>query len=280
MARLLSVHYSRSVRDSTFFIHASAIQEIRLMALKSTLFGMLAVGLMCSPASAGTFTFATAAGATEPMNSLPVNASTTITTGAGTVSVTLTNLLADPSNVPQVLTDLLFILSGGNTLATTIASSAGQEITIAGNGTSTLGAVVATGWKLDSSSPSGTIHLCEIGPGTCGGGLAPSHGIIGPPDSGGIYSNAKGSIAGNSAHNPFLSQTATWSLLVPGVTADTVVSGVMFSFNTSAGDDVPGSLTFTDTRSLPPTVPEPATLALFGTGLTVVAAKLRRRRAS
>jgi hypothetical protein len=42
---------------------------------------------------------------------------------------------------------------------------------------------------------------------------------------------------------------------------------------------VPGSLTFTDTKSLPPTVPEPATLALFGTGLTVVAAKLRRRRA-
>jgi hypothetical protein len=254
-------------------------QEITQMALKSIFLGTLALVFMCSPASAGSFTFATAPGATEPANGLPVNASTTITTGAGTVSVTLNNLLADPSNVPQVLTDLLFVLSNGNTLATTIGNSSGQEISIDKDGVPTLGAVVDTGWKLDSASLSGTIHLCEIGPGTCGGGLAPSHGIIGPAGPFGTYDNAKGSIAGNTSHNPFLNQTATWTLIVPGVTGDTVVSDVVFSFNTTAGDDVPGGLRVNETSTLA-TAPEPATLALFGTGLTVVAAKLRRRRAA
>src|SRR5215471_4041362 len=112
-----------------------------------TLTGVLAV-VMVPGAHADSITFVTPSGATTSGG--PVDASATFVTGDGTLDITLTNLLANPKNVAQLLSDLSFVLNNGATSGT-IASSAGQEIAVSSNGTFTTGSTVDTGWGLNST---------------------------------------------------------------------------------------------------------------------------------
>jgi hypothetical protein len=234
---------------------------------------LLGLGLASSTALASTITFVTPTGALDPVGGLPVNASASFTTSANTVSVTLSNLQANPTSVAQVLTDLSFTLDGGTITQTQLQTSLGTLVNINGAGVPTLGTTGLTGWNLDLVGVPGSIHLCAIGNSPCGGALAPTRGIIGPPGPGGLYTNANGSIAGNNAHNPFLDLSATFTLFVPGVTSATNVTGATFSFNTTVGDDVPG----VPQQPPPPRVPEPSSVVLLGTGLAYFATRLRRR---
>src|SRR5262249_866643 len=147
---------------------------------------------------------------------------------ANTLSIVLANLQANPTDVAQLLSDLSFTLgNGGSLTGATLASSAGQEITVAADGTFTLGSTVATGWVPTLGGTSGSLDVLGAG------GAGPSHLIIGPPGPGGTYSNANGSIAGNKPHNPFLNDVATFSITGSGITADTTITGVTFSFGTT-----------------------------------------------
>jgi hypothetical protein len=94
---------------------------------------------------------------------------------------------------------------------------------------------------------------------------------LGPPGSGGTYSNANGSIAGNPAHNPFLNQTATFAISLAGITAATLINSATFSFGTTAGINVAG---------VPSTsaVPLPGALPLFATALVGIGLLNRRRK--
>jgi hypothetical protein len=190
-------------------------------------------------------TFVTPSGATTSGG--PVDASATFVTNAdGTLDITLTDLQANPTDVAQLLSDLSFVLSNGATSGT-IASSSGQEITVNSGGTFTTGSIVDTGWVLNSTAVG--LQLDVLGTPT-----APSHLIIGPPDGGGTYSNANGSIAGNGPHNPFLNGSATFILDIPGVTDATTITSATFSFGTTEGADlVPGTTS----------VPEPSSLTLL-----------------
>jgi hypothetical protein len=94
--------------------------------------------------------------------------------------------------------------------------------------------------------------------------VGPEHVLLGPPDGSDVYSAATGSIAGNGPHNPFLNGTATFLLTVPGLTADTTVTGATFSFGTTEGSNVVGVPE--GGGSVPAEIPEPGTWLLLSSG--------------
>ena len=86
----------------------------------------------------------------------------------------------------------------------------------------------------------------------------PEHLIIGPPGPSNVYSNANNSIAGNGPLNPFLRDFGQFDVTDPGITFDTQVSNVVFSFGTEAENNVPAGNNIPDSD---------ATVALLGLAL-------------
>lgn len=222
---------------------------------------MLALG---SSALANTVTFLTPPGATSAGGA--VDASATFTTGADTLTIDLSNLLtaAQVGNVGQNLSDLFFTLDTTSSSGS-VSSSSATFVNIDGSGDATIATVPGTdpiGWALTNS---GSDYLLN---GLAGGAFTPAHTIIGgtPGDTTDPYSAANASIAGNGPHNPFVQGTGEFVLSIPGVTAGTNVSDVVFSFGTTAGDNVTG------------VVPEPrfTSLLLFA-GIMTAALVYRRK---
>lgn len=225
------------------------------------------MGLMAAASTAqASLVFVTPAGSTA--GGQPVNAQATFTFGTNSLQIVLQNFQANPTSIVQALSDLEFVING-TTSASSLTSSSGTERTIASNGTFSDGATVSTGWVFSSGGPSQFLLDVLSGPGHAG----PAHLVIGPPDGSNVYSNANGSIAGNGPHNPVLANTATFNLSLTGVTSNTTISSVLFSFGTTPNDvtaEVPGT-------PLPSPAPEPTSLALLGIG-ALAAAAIRRRK--
>jgi MYXO-CTERM domain-containing protein len=202
-----------------------------------------------------------------------VDALGNFTSSAGSLVITLFNLEANPTDIAQAISDVSFTVGNGSLTGATLSSSSGQAITIASNGTFTLGESAATGWVFGTSGGGADGSLDVLG----AGGVGPTHLIIGPPGTGGTYSNANGSIAGNGPHNPFLDQSATFTITGSGITANTTITAATFSFGTTANDQantvvgVPHSF-----------VPEPSSLVLSVSGLGLLGlvgiCRSRRRR--
>jgi hypothetical protein len=155
------------------------------------------------------------------------------------VTIVLTDLLNNPKDVGQLVSDISFSLTSGQTVAT-INPLPGTTTwrTVNGGGTfsdSTTPPPAPNNWAVDTSFLGG-IHIGALLPGAVG----PAGLIIGGPGAGSLYSNANGSIAGNGPHNPFLLGPVTFTLNVTGVNVDSSINNVFFSFGTTAGDNIPG----------------------------------------
>jgi len=210
-------------------------------------------------ASATTITFVTPSGSATTDGS--VNASAVFVTGPGTLTVTLSDLLGNPTSVGELLSSIQFALSSSLNGSANISSSA-TERTVNHDNSFTEGSTVSTGWALQTSGGGGII-ICMICPnsGTPAPSNPPSHLIIGA----GPYTNANGSITGNGPHNAFLDETATFTISDSAITSATVASNVVFGFGTQFGSQVNATQQVSASA-----VPENRTMLLIGTGLILL----------
>ena len=224
-----------------------------------------------------TYTYVTPPGST--VGDGPVSASAVFTVSGNTLTITLSDLLTNPTSAGQLVSDLQFTLSSPMGTAGLTYRSLGQEITVNAGGTYTVGSTVPTGWGFGTSGTSNL--LCVICPGSPALNFAvttnppPSHLIIAAPS--GNYTNANGSITGNDPHNAFLDGSATFTITSNGITSGTVVTGAVFSFGTQPGVNVTGT-TGGGGGGGGGQTPEPGTLLLMGAGLAGLG--LARRRAT
>lgn len=225
--------------------------------MKSLLALALAVVALAG-ANAQAFTFVTVPTAQDSAGEA-VNAKAVFTAGNGTLTIDIYNMLtaAQMKSVGQDISDIFFKLNQGDNSGT-VGLSTANFVTVK-NKVGTYAASAATGdnigWALHNTA--GVFHLDGLNDAAD----VPAHTILGGGTADLNYSGANNSINNNKPHNPFVLGVGHWVLDINGVTANTKVSDVVFSFGTTPGDNV---------RS----VPEPASMAVLAIG----ALALRRRK--
>ncbi len=233
------------------------------------------IAVICLPlllglnlARGGSITYG-AAGTDSDSETLAATAE--FTTGSGTLSIVLTNLIGgnDVRSAGQALSDIQFTLSATPTNNATGASASGQLIDIGSGGRVTTLSGNPDRWigsgHITTSGDTITIEVL--------GGGKPGEMILGS----GPYGNANSSITSN--FSPYVEGSLTLTLNVPGITSDTTVTNATFSFGTGPDTYLPGS-----TIPFQPFVAVPAPqsvvlLGLGGIGMVVVLARSRRRLA-
>ena len=193
-------------------------------------------------------------------------------TTAGTVSVTLDNTTSETYAAGDLMQGVSFNIAtgagAGSLSSATYSSVSGNLINVASNGSySTAGAATLTGtngvtgssaWQLASTASSLTLKTSS------------ADTVIGSP-TGGNYSAANGSIKGNGPHNPFLQDSPTFVLDLPGIVGASNVDVTWATIYYTTG----GVQTTTRINGGTP-LPEPAALSLLG--LPAIGLLLRKRR--
>ena len=190
------------------------------------------------------------------------SASADFTAGSGTLSLVLTSNVSNPPSIAQLLSDISFSVSGGQSVTTTTSTPTGSLIHC-GDGGCTSASGSANPWTFGNNAAG-----LDNGPiGTGAYLLTALVGnnktlIIGPTTASYCNPNCPDGI-GSTNFNTFLQPSGTFTLAIAGVTADSKVSDVMFSFGT-APETLVG-------------VPIPAAAWLFGSGLLGLIGIARRR---
>jgi hypothetical protein len=192
----------------------------------------------------------------------PVSASANITLGAGTVSIGLTSLLNNPTSAGQEVSGIEITFGSAIGASPILNSSSGTLIDISPGGAFTPHAGSITHFGVAATGAN--LFLATAGTGSVGG--KPIDLIIGQPGVSG-YSNANPSITGR---NPQIQGTGTFLISDSGITAGSVITGVVFEFGTGPDFFLQGSLV--------PTVPEASTWAMMILGFMGVGFMAYRRK--
>ena len=254
--------------------------------LSAGLVAAAGVLLIASHVNASTVTFSNV-NVGDP--SYPLSGSIDFTFGSGTVTVTINNTTTSTFSASELLGGVQFTLAGSGYGTPSIETSdagqpvyVGNEVTIAGSpkkGSTTPvdGSYTVSGSKTNStlsnpwkaSGGGSTFSLTRSGAEDL---------VIGPPNKATNLYTGDGSINGNGGHNPFISQTATFTLDISGVTTSSSLSPTadVVVYNGTSGDylDIPPSGAVVTGGPLP----VPATLPLVGGGILALGALALRKR--
>jgi hypothetical protein len=203
-------------------------------------------------------------------------------TSSCSLNIAITSSVVNPTSAGQLISGISFqLLNAGTSLAATGTLS--DAINNNSNGDGTGGAVTVRNDDGSTTTTTATPDRWDLGAGAGGFYLTtitqgkPLYLIMAEgPDS-----NANASIG---QHSPSLVGTVDFEITgIEGLTTSTVLSNVKFYFGTGPDTHVAGVCTsdcgtITTTGATPPSVPEPFSLMLAGSGLLGVAL-LRRRSA-
>jgi hypothetical protein len=235
------------------------------MVLKKPLvLGVWIVLALCITASADTIPFSFTSGTAGSSDYQSVSG--TLTSGNGTVTLTISNNLTNVQvfSIIQNISGIYFTVTGYQGTSSIAASDSDQSTSIINKQGTLQGAVSPTGWTTVDNIAGG-LGVCVI----CPGGnppVGPESTIVGGTGSG-SYASANGSLNNNNPHNPFLVGEVTFTLNVTGVTADSTFdrNSLFIQFGTTAAS--------------PTAVPYSGSLSLLVmTGLVMAGALSRRYR--
>jgi len=216
--------------------------------------------LLASPLPATQFLFSTPSGATN--GTTPVAVTALFTVSAGQLQITVQNTQADLLSESAALAEVSFQLS--TILTSPSMTSSAKFATVNSNGSYSTSGPSSTGWTLTENGA--TLTICDA----CTS--HPVHTMIGPPKtSTNRYTDANNTIDGSAANNPFLWESAGYTISAGLLAQDVKITNVQFFFGAVAGagevNGVGGEL-----------VPEPSTIPLVAGGALLLALAVRRRK--
>lgn len=216
--------------------------------------------LLASPVQASQFLFSTPSGATN--GTTPVAATALFTLSNGQLQITVQNTQADPLSESAALAEVTFQVS--KVLTSPSMTSSAKFATVNSNGSYSTSGPSSTGWSLTENGT--TMTICDA----CTS--HPVHTMIGPPKtSTNRYTDANNTIDGSAANNPFLWESAAYTISSGALTVDVKITNVQFYFGAVAGGGdvagIGGEL-----------VPEPSTMPLVAGGALLLALAVYRRK--
>jgi hypothetical protein len=242
----------------------------------------LALGMLAIAGSvdAATFSFGTPVNATDVNGVNPVAASAIFAVSGNTITITLNNLEANPTEDAQILDALTFQLNNQNIGGTITHSMAVTEfINVNGAGAFTPVTTNLPAWNLtDAVVGTGTtvdFSFCDArvtGTNCTSTGTDPLEGgIIGAPGPGSVYTNANSSIKGSTA-NPYVFEDVVFTItMLGGGTFNSTQSSytnLLFGYGDATGqyEVVDGVAT-----------PEPSSFRMMAAALAIGLAAFRYR---
>jgi hypothetical protein len=263
------------------------------------LFGMVVTGLAATAfAGAAMATPVTFTASGLASSGSPISASAKFDVSGSNLVVTLTNTSTTNTSYdpPDLLAAVFFNISGAPTLSTVSAALTSGSSFVEGSLVGNLGDYwqykkSATGFSNPGFSTTDMYGISSVGFGIFGGGSGLAGGYFAAGGSSPKINGADYTIVGTdfaaathnggiTGHGPFEDDSVTFTLagLPSGFDPLTAISGVTFAYGTAPDSSMIGSSCSGAVSCVVVTTPEPATLAVIGSGLALFGLWRRRPR--